>query len=75
MVEISIEVDPETLEFLEWYAKLEKQSLQEFMLQDVLSGINSSIDIRRTKVFSFGKNAYIVIPEKFDKVIEKIKDL
>ena len=75
MPKISIEVDQDTLEFLEWYAKLEKNPLQEFMLHDVLSGINSGIDIRRTKVFSFGKNAYVTIPEKFDKVIEKIKDL
>jgi len=72
---IEIEVDPEILEFLEWYAKMEKQSLQEFMLHDVLSGINSGIDIRRTKVFSFEKNAYVTIPEKFDKAIENIKDL
>jgi len=72
---IEIEVDQETQEFLEWYAKMEKQTLSEFMLQDVLSGINSSIDIRRVLVFSFGKDAYVTIPEKFDKVIEKIKDL
>ena len=68
MPKIEIEVDQETQEFLEWYAKMEKQTLSEFMLQDVLSGINSSIDIRRVLVFSFGKDAYVTIPEKFDKV-------
>ena len=75
MPKIEIEVDQETQEFLEWYAKLEKQSLSEFMLQDVLSGIDSNIDIRRVLIFSFGKDAYVSIPEKFDKVIGWIKDL